>query len=93
MKLYTQSTIEPLLKDTEGARRRYGEVGTVHAALGGLIATINHHPSADLRAAGGFLRGAAGRYCTQFLSDSLRPAATEAAASSSAPDPPPRRHY
>lgn len=39
--------------------------------LGGQIATINHHLSADLQATRNSLRGAAGCYCTQFLSDSL----------------------
>lgn len=39
--------------------------------LGGQIATINHHLSADLQATCDSLQGVAGRYCTQFPSDSL----------------------
>lgn len=47
--------------------------------LGGQIATISHHLSADLQATHDFLRGPAGRYCTQFLSDSLYSSLTSSA--------------
>lgn len=67
--------------------------------LGGQIATINHHLSADLQATHDSLQGPLGRYCTLFLSDSLYSSLTgsvsgsqplflsvEHAASLSAPD-------
>lgn len=78
-KLHTQQTIGAI---TEGRRGQRTPVRRSRA-LCRQIATINHHPSADLRATGEVLQGAAGRRRAQFLSDSLRPPATEAEARAS----------